>query len=140
MSNHNYMEAVIPKDSTPEHYYGDVVRKLFIVSAVGMALALPIFNNLIWWPLFISIIAIVVLAFLGGIQNPRQRWVIFVNAATAAIGAMIFEYNAVDYYLRVPSLLEPFFWANQALAIIFLVAVYYSSKTLRGKVVNKPLV
>jgi amino acid permease len=82
-------------------------------------------------------------------MNPKQKWVIIFNNIFSVLAFIIFEYSATHTYLNFSSTsgtAVAFFWTNQALAIIFFFAAYFSTKTLRrfllqeksDKDVNKP--
>lgn len=121
------------KDSLKEyqfvpHYHGDVVRVLFFVAGIIMLIGLPFFKDLIPFSLNISILSILVLGLIAGFTNPRQMWVAIINVLISLAGFIIFEYYAVTSF--DPSTL--FFWTNQALALIFFLTLYFSTKTLRG--------
>ena len=96
-----------------------------------MLVTLPFLGNLVPVPFFVSLILILFLAILAGITNPAQRWINFVNTVAAAAGFIGFEYYAIDAYKLDKGLF--YFAVNQILAIIFFIALYYSTKTLRGK-------
>ncbi len=116
------------------HYYGDRVRKLFLVGALIMVTSLPFLYDVIPQPVFFSILAIFVLLAAAGLTNPQQVLTSAINVALAIFATGAFEYYAVyaSQNFGVGSL---FFWANEALAIDFLFASYYSIKTLRGALV-----
>ena len=122
-----------------EHYYGDAVRTLFIIGVLIMVVSFPFFRSFISEPLSLSIIGSVVLAVFGGLMNPKQKWVIFLNTIIPIIALLFFEYYAVNTYINLSStensvknIQVAFFWTNQILAIIFFLATYLSTKTLRG--------
>lgn len=114
-----------------EHYYGDVVRVMFMGAALLMIIGLPYFTQqgLLPVPLSVSIFGIVVLGVLAGLINPRQTYTIILNFAVALTGLLFFEYYAISNFLDNQT---AFFIANQCLAILFFVALYYATKTLRG--------
>jgi hypothetical protein len=112
-----------------EHYYGDIVRKLFIAAGLIMAVTLPFFQNFIPEPIFLSILSILLVTFFAGTTNPRQRWTIVLDACVAAVGLAVFEYYAVTNY---GSSHEWIFWTNQLISLIFLFSFYFASKTLRS--------
>lgn len=115
----------------PLHYYGDAVRALFVVGALLMLLTLPIFSAATPLPAPVSLIAIAVLGLAAGFTSPTQRWTAPVNLAIALTAVLGFGYHAVRSYAeRTPA--DPYFWINQVLALVFLVALYYSAKTVRG--------
>ena len=111
------------------HYYGDRVRRLYFLAAAIMLVMLPFVTNIMAVPIFISIVAILALDFLAGLTNPKQLWVNLVNTGIAAVGLYVFESAAVKSLANYWSFV---FLADQTLAIIFLVAIYYETKTLRG--------
>lgn len=121
-----------------EHYYGDIVRNIFIVAGIIMVVMLPFFSSLIKVPITLSIVAILALAIFAGFLNPKQLWIIVSNSIISIVACAVFEYYAVTSYLNLDpsvSLNVRFFWVNQFLAILFFVAIYLSVKSFRGKIV-----
>lgn len=113
------------------HYYGDTVRKLFLTSAVLMIITLPFMARFIEVPLYISILAALAISVFAGITNPLQRWVAVLNFLIALAGAFIFENAAINGYSTY-SIIHQAFYINQILAILFIVTLYFTTKTLRG--------
>ena len=125
----------IKKPILPVHYHGTIVRRLFLIAGIAMMATLPFFSELIFLPSFISVLGIVIIAFLAGLESPEKRWVLVLNTAIASLACALFEYQAVHFYVTSTTdttLDRWFFWVNQGLAIIFFLALYYSSKTLRA--------
>jgi|SRR3989344_6923238 len=120
----------------PPHYYGDIVRKLFVLGGVVMLVTEPFFTDFLPVSVFVSLVIIVFLGIFAGLTSPRHRWVQIVNMLIAAVAVFVFEYYAIDIYLRMGLYgikTGGFFWVNQALAVIFFAALYFGSKTLRGR-------
>ncbi len=114
-----------------EHYYGDVVRRLFLASAVLMLATYPFLKDLIPETPVFSIFAIVMIVLFAGLTNPRQVWVAVANMILSGVGLLIFGFYAFQFYAAyTPS--SSIFWVNQILGILFLIAFYFSVKTLRG--------
>lgn len=113
------------------HYYGDIVRRLFIVGALIMLVGLPFFNILLPVHVFFSILAIVIITVVAGIMNPIHKTMAIIELFVSIIALLIFEYYAVGYFTSFGRW-HPLFLINQGLAILFFAAVYFSSKTLRG--------
>ncbi len=111
------------------HYYGDIVRALFLIGGIVMMLALPFFKNLIPAPYFVSIFALVVIATTAGLTAPSRRWTMRLNLFVSFLGFAVFEYFAVTQYGEVDPAL---FLTNQLLAFVFFFSFYYSVKTSRG--------
>lgn len=105
------------------HYYGDIVRKLFLAAGVIMLVSLPA---------TISLLAVLAVTIVAGLTNPRQMWVMWLNAAVSLAGIVAFEYHAILSSGTDPAWL---FVVDQVLALLFFFALYYSIKTLRGQVV-----
>lgn len=119
--------------STP-HYYGDILRRFFIAGAFALLLPLPFYPDLI--PPFsvlgmISLTVIIVL--FAGITNPRQQWVIWGDLIIAAGVFVLFEYYAVMNYQTDSLQLTVI---RSVIALLALVSLYYSAKTIRGMIVR----
>lgn len=117
------------------HYYGDMVRALFLSGAVLMLVSLPFFTNLIPVPATLAILIILAIGTIAGLTNPRQKLVMILNVSISTIAFMIFEYYATVAFRSYS--LSNFFLLNQTLALIFFVAFYYSIKSLRGSLLDK---
>ncbi|MEK7636181.1 MAG: hypothetical protein AAB362_00630 [Patescibacteria group bacterium] len=114
----------------PSHYYGDVVRRLFLVGAVIMLLALPFFYKLIPGPIFFSIFAIIIVELAAGMTSPKTLWSAIMNVLIAIFGIFAFENEAISAFSHYDAEIW-YFWINQLLALIFLIALYYGVKTVR---------
>jgi hypothetical protein len=118
------------------HYYGDIVRDCFLVAALLMLIGLPWFVKYLTVPLPFSLLSIAVLALAAGLTNPVLYWSAIVNVVVSVAGFFVFEAGAVQAYVHY-SPESKFFAANQLLAVIFVLALYYSVKTLRGFFLNR---
>jgi len=118
-------------NNTPQHYYGGIVRFLFMVAAVIMLMGLPTVKSYTHLPTLFSVVAILVLGLAAGFTNPKQLWGAVVNAVIALVGFVIFESYSVWAYGHY-SATDKFFIVTLALGFIFLFAVYFSVKTVRG--------
>ena len=112
-------------DAKPPHYYGDMVRGLFLVAGIIMLVASPFFKEEI--PASLSVVPIIVVVLLAGLTTLRYQWVLMLNVIVSFMGVAVFEYVAL--YANATG---TFFWINQVLAVLFLFSAYYSTKTLRG--------
>src|SRR3989344_3379540 len=118
-----------------EHYYGDEVRRLFILGGLIMLITYPFFRSLINVPLSFSVAGCLVLAIFCGLTNPKLKWVIVLNTIIPIVAFPFFQYFAVYTYINLPPAVPlnlAFFWVNQILSIIFFLVAYLSTKTLRG--------
>lgn len=129
---------MINKTSKPEHYYGDTVRFLFLIAAVIMLISLPSFSSIINIPIVLSVGIILVLGLVAGLTNPRQKWEAIINVGVASVGFLISETQAVLVYQQniTTTLAQRFFITNLGLGLIFLIALYFAVKTLRGLILT----
>ena len=74
------------------HYYGDVVRRLFLVAAIIMLVTLPFFNDRLPISSNLSLLIIVVLAIFAGATNPVKIMPAVIDVMVSIIGAAAFEY------------------------------------------------
>jgi len=111
------------------HYFGDIVRGIFVFAGLVMLAMLPFSNSFVPFPLPVTIGGIVVLGLLAGFMSPWRALITLANTIISLTGTIIFEYQAVT----ILNSGEPayLFFASQILAITFFVALYYSTKTLR---------
>lgn len=100
-----------------------------------MILGLPLINGLIPVSVHISIFSILILIFIAGLTNPAQKWVSIVDSLVSSIGFVVFEYFAVVTFSQSEDFL--LFLINQTLAVLFLFAFYFATKTVRGFLVRE---
>ncbi len=133
MANHvdifNYGKKLLPATE-------DNVRKLFIVAGIIMILDLPFVHKELPIPLSLSILIILGIAIFAGMTSPKDRYVDFLDTLLSMGGFIIFQYSAVQIYLSGDSLFDFLFLTNEALALIFFFATYYSVQSLRGTIAN----
>ena len=120
------------------HYYGDIVRKLFVAGDAIMILTYPFFSEKIFFSTTLSILVIVSIGAIAGFLSPRQKWASFLTFIISIGALSVFEYHAaMSISGENKNLFNLFFWTNQALAVIFFISLYYSAKTIRGFYTNK---
>lgn len=132
----DFWEALRNEKLLTKHYYGDVVRFLFLLAAVIMLITLPFLNPNLPVPLILSILIILTIGLVAGVTNPLQKSTSVITTGISSIALVVFEYYAVTTYLA-SSFTNLLFIVNQTLALIFLFALYYSTKTLRAKLIEK---
>lgn len=123
-----YFEGWEPRT---HHYYGDIVRRLFIAVAVIMAVGLPLFMDKVPMPAFISILVILAIGFAAGLTNPKQTWTTIADFSMAILGLVFFEFLSIESY-REENGMTLYFFYNQGITVLFFFALYYASKTLRA--------
>ncbi len=124
---------------TTYHYYGDTIRGIFFIGGLIMILSYPFFSSFVKIPIIMSIVGCISLAVLGGLMNPKQKWIMLLNTIVSVGAFILFEYSAIYAYMNLSSTETThvaFFWVNQILALFFFFASYLATKTLRGAMVS----
>jgi hypothetical protein len=121
--------VVRPAHEGPKHYYGDVVRMLFVAAAVLILAAHVVGGSFL--TVGASLVAVVILAVAAGLTNPVQAWVHWVNTGISAIGlfasgSVLLTHVGSAEKISTPSIVA------LLLTLIFVFALYTSTKTLRG--------
>ena len=111
------------------HYHGDIVRILFMIAAIIMLVSLPLFKADIALPPVYSIVAILILGLTAGLTNPKLIWHAGINLVVAVTAFLVFATYMVNTY---GTGVRAFFFTNMVLSFIFVLAVYFSVKTVRG--------
>jgi len=118
------------------HYHGRAIRTLFIIAALIMVLGLFHALAYLQLPTTLSIISIVVLVYAAGITNPSQVWPMYMDTVISTVGLLVFETYSVNIW-RSQNYNTTLFILNEMLAVIFLFALFYSTRTLRWFMVKK---
>lgn len=121
----------VPRHRDVPHYHGDAVRALFVASAVLLIVAKSVGAEL---PLttFGTVASAVVLVVAAGITNPAQFWIHWANAFFAIYGTILFGMTAVSNYRAGTSAFDTSFLFVEALALLALIALYFTTRTIRG--------
>ncbi|MCX6753101.1 MAG: hypothetical protein NTW62_02035 [Candidatus Nomurabacteria bacterium] len=122
------------------HYYGKIIRTIFITGGLVMLITFPFFSNLVNLPLPVSIFTIILFVIIGGLINPLSKWIFIIGSIIPVLALTMFEYYAFNTYQHLSnanSMSVAFFWINQALALMFFFATYLSVKTLRAMMQGK---
>lgn len=123
-------ERIRPRHQVP-HYHGDHVRALFLVAAIVLIVAqstgvdLPVST---FWAVTVSALLVVV----AGVTNPAQKTVHWLSEILSVWGTIVFGISAVNHYRAGVNILDGGFLYVEALAILFLLSLYFTTKTLRG--------
>ena len=118
------------KDYHPP-YYGDLVRKHLFFAAFVIMVAALIDSELRNFYLFIGLFGVVGFTILAGLTSPKKRSIVFTDVVVSAIMFLIFEYFAIFAFIQYESFSNSVFFFRQLIAVIYLIALYYSTKTLR---------
>jgi len=119
-----------PIHHPPKHYYGDIVRILFVVAAV-ILFAMQFTGIRLPFSAFGSIMMILFLVIAAGLTNPVQIWIHWINIFISGFCLLLFGGLALSRF-QTQAALFPDGVLIGFLAIMFLIALYCSTKTLRG--------
>lgn len=127
----DFVTKVPPHRERP-HYHGDKTRVIFVVSALVLIVAKSTVTE---FPLstFGTVVSAVVLVISAGITNPIHQFGIhWLNAILAMLGAIIFGTAAVEHYRAGLKVFDSSFVYVEALALLSLMALYFTTRTIRG--------
>ena len=111
------------------HYYGNVVRILFIVVAVVSAFTIPVWGDLLPIGTFTQVVGIVILVLLAGLTNPHGTTVLWADTVISGLGVILLENAAIAYYSIDMVVI---FIVRELLVLLLLLSLYYSLKTVRA--------
>lgn len=121
----------MPRRKRVPHYHGDEVRVLFLVGALVIIIAQSTGADL---PLSTTgaVVSAALLVIFAGITNPMQSGIHWFNALFALAGTLLFGISAVNHYRAGLSVFDASFAATEALALLSLLALYFTTRTIRG--------
>lgn len=118
---------------TLRHYYGDVVRTIFVAVAIMVGVIVP-FSSDLTTGVIVGAPAIVLLLVLAGLTSPHGRVVLALNAIAAGLGVVLTQAIALGAYARE---LYPLFAFLEFMSVLLMIALYFSVKTVRASVSHK---
>ena len=114
------------------HYYGDHVRMLFIALGALILISIPFDKALLPINIILGVAGVLFMTILAGYTNPRNWFSVLADAAAAGLAFVSFEYFAIEAYLGAGTFVDWIFLLREGIAILALLALYFSVKTLRG--------
>jgi len=119
------------RDRNIPHYHGDEVRILFVIGAVILIVAQSTGAELPLTTLG-TVISAALLVIAAGITNPMQYEIHWASALLSLAGTVLFGTTAVDQYRAGANFFDLSFIYLEALALISLIALYFTTRTIRG--------
>lgn len=116
------------------HYYGDIVRQLLLLAAAVILVAAPFYASDLPRELPLNVLAALVLACLAAFTSPQAATILYADAIVSGVGMVLFELWALSSYQDTSIVAVGL---RQAIALIFLFALYFSGKTLRGRALGR---
>lgn len=112
----------------PDHYHGDTVRVLFVTAAILVFAMKFVGTAFAFGPMMLLILTLVIAA---GLTNPVQKWIHSANMLISVAGVLTFGWLAFSRINSVEQLLSAQ-GLSALIALIFLAALYLSTRTVRG--------
>src|SRR3989344_6031518 len=128
-----YTRSVTVRPGGP-HYYGDIVRQLFIAGAILIVVGAPFYADSLSAELLYEILAALILAGLAALVNPHNKPLLLANAIAAGVGLVVYAFWGLSEY-STSTWVQ--FILRELIAIIFLVAFYFSMKTVRAFILHQ---
>lgn len=113
------------------HYYGDLVRKHLFFAAIVIMIAALLDSELRNFYLFIGLFGVVGFTILAGLTSRSSRSIMLTDVLVSAFMFLIFEYYAIAAFVQYENFSHPAFFLRQTIAVIYLIILYYSTKTTR---------
>ncbi|MDO8408078.1 MAG: hypothetical protein Q7S95_02485 [bacterium] len=135
MASDGYM---VPARKGVRHYYGDTVRVLFVSGAVLLVIAETTGAHLPLSPLGV-IVSAVLLVVAAGITNPEQGWIHFANEAIAVVGTLVFASSAIGHWRDGAGIFDSTYLFVEIIALLSLLSLYFTTKTIRGTLLRPHL-
>lgn len=111
------------------HYYGDVVRILFLGGTALVLFASPLYSTVLRAEFPYEVIGALVAVTLAALTNPKSRSVLFLDAVFSMLAAVTFAMWGLTQYDEITSLA---FTLRLSIAAVAFFAFYYSVKTVRA--------
>lgn len=116
------------------HYYGDVVRQLFVAGAVVMLVGAPFYTEALRVQFPFILCGAIVFVALAALTNPHNKTVVIADAIAAGVAVFVYETWALFQYAE-SSWIE--FILREVIALNFITAFYFSMKTLRAMLLGQ---
>jgi hypothetical protein len=126
----NAITDFIKTEIRQDRYHSDWVRFFLLIGSLIMLVALPFYLDRFSISIVAAIFMIVIIVLFSGMTDARQPWVGVINWIISFSEFCVFEYEAVTTYQNFS--FDGYFLLCQLLALIFLVAFYFATETLRG--------
>lgn len=102
-------------------------RMSFLSAAVLMLVSLPFMHNLIPFTEEISIVFILLISIISGVNSIHSTWISIFDTIFSAVCFVFFSFYTVQLFIKQD--INLFFWINNFLGIIFFFATYFSTSS-----------
>ena len=112
-------------------YNKNIVSKLFLGAAIIILLTYPGFKIFLPQYQIFMVGAVAILSIMAGLTNKKSKFIIFIDILVSLFGITFYEDHAIMFARN--SNLVGIFLTDQVLVVIFVIALYFSVKSLRKK-------
>lgn len=119
-----------PVPQAPSHYHGDTVRVLFLIAA-GLLFMTRFVGNDLPFTFGAIMLLILTLVIAAGITNPAQKLIHYANLFLSVAGVLTFGGLTFARIDTAEQLLSGD-GTIALLALVFLAALYFATRTVRG--------
>ena len=104
------------------------------MAGVIMLATLPFFKELVPVPILLAEFVAVSLTLIAAYTSPESKIITIVNVVVSVLAVIVIEYFGIQalYTPLWDQTIALFFWTSHILALDFLIALYFATKTLRG--------
>jgi hypothetical protein len=127
--DYSAQEPWLYREHPVAHYYGDIIRQLMLFAAAVLLVGAPFYGSDLPNELPFDVLGALVLACLAAFTSPVTRGILWADTIVAGVGMVLFELWALSSYQTTPLLAVSL---RQGIALLFLFALYFGGKTLRG--------
>jgi hypothetical protein len=124
----------VPSRGPLPHYYGDRVRELFVAGAFVSFVAIALWGNILPFGIGTQVGAGLLLIVLAGLTDPRNKWIMVLDALYAGVSVLLLEEAAIATRASESWQL---FAVREISALIFLIALYLAVKTMRAMLLGE---
>lgn len=122
------------------HYYGDIVRRIFLGAGIVILLVAPFLLDRALTPLYYVLGVASLFILIAGVASPAHRFTSLLNTFTSFFAVLVLEWFAQSTYVspagaEFESTLG--FWLSHLLALGFAIAFYFSVKTVRWQFLGR---
>lgn len=133
MKKEPFLESSYSAWPSVRHYYGDIVRIIFVLSAAVVGLIAPLGGS-VGVGLLVAMPIVLILIVLAGFTNPHSTSIMVLDTLAAALGLIVAEIFAITSYVNKEMLT---FLTFETLSVMMLIALYFSAKNVRAAMMGK---
>ena len=129
----SYLDYVTRRENI-RHYYGDIVRQLFVAVAALMLIAAPLYADSVRGQMPFIAAAALFMVGLAAFTSPHNKTVMMLNVVVSGAAIVLYEAWALLGYQDGAPIA---FVLREAVVVVLLGAFYFSTKTWRAMLTDQ---